>query len=351
MSTAAPRTSEVSAFGEALTAGGSVRIDLDGLWRLWAATAPRLVGDPDQTTALDAVLRELAVRGLIELPVDAWDRTTAPPLPRFVNVPAARKARGTKPWRSFPWRGQLGWVSSLPALSDQVFHDLTAINDWLGRTEHSAVPVVPMRYRSAEIFGKEKRLDELSRGSAFGPGRLTFELLACVRIPPPLPAAQVGDGADLLVVENSDTYWVAVEQLRRSSGHNVGLVAWGSGKSFPAQVISLSVDVAGRGPVTGDIWYWGDYDPAGLAIASAAAAVSRDVLIRPAVGLWAAMSGLPPQDAGEVDWSNAGGRDWLGPDLWNQLVAIRNASGRLAQESVPPATVSRWALDLRRGQR
>ncbi|MFI9811801.1 hypothetical protein [Saccharothrix variisporea] len=351
MSTAAPRASEVSAFGEALTAVGSVRIDLDGLWRLWAATAPRLVGDPDQTAVLDAVLRELAVSGLIELPVGSWDRTTVPPLPRFINVPIARKVRGTKPWRSFPWRGQLGWVSSLPALSEQVFHDLVAINDWLGRTEHSAVPVVPVRYRSAEIFGKEKRLDELSRGSTFGPGRLSFELLACVRIPPPLPAAQVGDGADLLVVENSDTYWVAVEQLRHSSDHDVGLVAWGSGKSFPAQVISLGVDVAGRGPVTGAIWYWGDFDPPGLAIASAAAAMSTDLLIRPAVGLWEAMSGLPPQDAGEVDWSNAGGRDWLGPDLWNQLVAIRNASGRLAQEAVPPATVLRWAIDLRRGQR
>ena len=64
----------------------------------------------------------------------------------------------------------------------------------------------------------------MARTGLFGPGRLSMELLACQRIPPPLAAAEVGSGADVLVVENSDPYWVAIETLRTEATNSVGLV-------------------------------------------------------------------------------------------------------------------------------
>lgn len=342
----AARQSEIAALRAAILATRSVRIEFDQLWLLWTEAAPRLAGSPDQAAALDAAVRELYGDGTIELPVRAWDRSTVPIRPRFITAPSARRAQRARPWVTFPWRAQLGWAASLTTLSDELFADLKAVNDWLGAHDGPDTPVVPVRYRSAEIFGREKRLEQLVTTVLFGPNRLTFDLLACVRVPPPLPAAIVGAGQDLLVVENSDAYWVAVEALRKAGGHVIGAVAWGCGKSFPAQVPSLSIDVAGRGALRGTAWYWGDYDPAGAQIATAAARAAEAVDVKPAVGLWSVMADLPVQTAGTVDWSDAVGSDWFGQDLWDRLAHVRDSRGRIAQELVPVDVVAAWAAAL-----
>jgi hypothetical protein len=234
-------------------------------------------------------------------------------------------------------------------VTDAQFNDLVAINTWLAQTRGAPTPVLPMRYRSALLFGDEKRLEAMSRTALFGPGRLSMELLACVRIPPPLAAARVGTGADTLVVENSDPYWMAIEALRSDTRHSIGLVAWGAGKSFPSQVPTLNVDVAGYGPARGIVWYWGDLDPDGLAIAVEAANIAAAVgapAIRPAAQLWEAMAHSPVQSAGTVDWPRALGQQWLGTELFDRLDKVRKARGRVAQESVPPSMIGDWALTL-----
>jgi Uncharacterized protein conserved in bacteria C-term(DUF2220) len=247
---------------------------------------------------------------------------------------------------AFPWRHELGWAASLPALSDEQMRDLAAINSWLTRTDGADLTIVPVRYRSVEVFGDEKRLDALERTRLFGPGRLSLELLACVRIPPPLPAGIVGDGPDALIVENSDTYWTATKVLRSSRSHTIGVVAWGSGLAFPSQVASLLVDLAGQGPVTGRVWYWGDLDPAGVDIAVAAANAATQTggpPILPAARLWAAMAERRIQDVGAVQWKNASAKTWFGTHLWDQLEPVRKAAGRVAQESVPTTAIADWA--------
>lgn len=340
------RPGEVAALADALRATGSVRVDGAQLWTLWTVAAPRLAGHPDQAAALAATLRELADHGVVELPVSAWDAATSPPLPRSVTVPAARRPARDRAWIRFPWRHELGWVASLPVLSDGRLRDLVAVNDWLARTGGGNVPVVPLRYRSVEVFGDEKCLEGMARTNLFGPGRLSLQLLACQRIPAPLPAVVTGTGPDILVVENSDTYWAAVAALGRGGNERVGAVAWGCGKAFPSQVAALGVDVAGRGPVTGRTWYWGDLDPAGLTIAVDAAAAAGTTPILPAVGLWAAMAARPVQEAGTVDWSRTPGDRWLGTRLWECLGPVRAAGGRVAQESVPAEAISDWAASV-----
>lgn len=342
------RPAELTALAEALTANGKVRIPLRELWTLWAAAAPRLTGDPAQAAGLAAALAELADRNLIELPSAAWDTSTTPPLPRSITVPGARQGDRTRRWARFPWCAELGWVASLPSLSDARFNDLVAINDWLVRTRDTQQPVLPMRYRSVQLFGDEKRLETMARTSLFGPGRLSLDTLACVRLPPPLAAAAVGSGPDVLVIENSDTYWTAIAVLRRCSTHSIGVVAWGAGRAFPSQVSTLTVDVAGRGPVRGVVWYWGDMDPEGLAIAADAAAVAAmdTPQVRPAFALWAAMAERPVQNRGTIDWTADPGREWLGPELWARLAVIRSAGGRVAQESVAATVIADWATAL-----
>ncbi|MGY1976936.1 hypothetical protein [Nocardia gipuzkoensis] len=231
-------------------------------------------------------------------------------------------------------------------LSEDLFTDLATINEWLGHHPPGMTPIVPLRFRSVEIFGREKRLDELTRTTLFGPDRLTLDLLACTRLAPPLPGAVVGTGPDVLITENSDPYWVLIEMLRDAPKQPIGVVAWGCGRSFPAQVDSLRVDVAGRGPVTGTAWYWGDYDPAGIAIATAASRVTDEVPIRPAPGLWDAMAEQPVQDEGSADWTGVLADEWLGPKLWSRLTPVRSAGGRIAQEAVPVPVIAEWAKKL-----
>jgi hypothetical protein len=349
--TPTPRRSEIAALREEIFQTRSVRIEFASLWRIWCRVAPRLVGNPDQAAALHAALLELSQDAVIELPKGAWDNSTLPAQPQFVAVPTARSADRGRAWRVFPWRVELGWVASLPTLSNVLFADLVTINDWLSRIESQELPVVPVRYRSAEIFAREKRLDELERTTLFGPGRLSLSMLGCVRIAPPVPAAVVGSGADALIVENSDTYWVTVDALRNARGHAIGAVGWGSGKTFPAQVSSLAVDIAGQGPLRGTAWYWGDFDPPGTSTAVLAAQVTTEVRVRPATGLWAAMAGLTVQEAGKINWSGAVGRDWLGSDLWDRMEYVRSARGRIAQELVPIDAVVKWAAGLGAGER
>lgn len=203
-----------------------------------------------------------------------------------------------------------------------------------------------MRYRSVEIFGDEKRLEGLCRTSLFGPGRLTWDLLACARRAPPLPAVSVGTGPDVLVVENSDPCWAAVDVLSHAGDHAIGAVVRGSGNAFPAQVSSPDRGCGRSRPRGGKRLVLGDFDPSGLEIAARAAAAAAELdmpAIRPAHRLWEAMAARPTQDPGRCDWETTGGRGWLGEPLWGQFHRIRAERGRVAQEAVAPEVIAAWA--------
>lgn len=336
-----PRPGEAEAFSAALAGAAKATIRLDELLSLWATAAPRLIGAPEQLACLATTLQAQADDGTIVLPVTSWERRSTPALPNFITVPAARRRAAPQPWRRFPWRGDLGWVSSERTMTTGQYEQMVAINDWLARTAGRDVSIVPHRFRSAEIFGNEKVLDDLAKTKMFGPGRVTYDLLSCTRYPSPLAAVSVGHGPDVLIVENSDPYWAAVEALRTRPPGPIGAVIWGSGKSFPSQVPTLAVDIAGTGPLRGTAWYWGDLDPTGVDIAVAASA-GRPGTIRPASGLWSSLAACEPVEVGRHEWTEAGAA-WLGADLWELFAPVREAHARVAQEAVPVGVIAAWA--------
>lgn len=267
----------------------------------------------------------------------SWDGSATPPLPMFVTVPASRKAPRPAPWRFKVWHPDLGWVASLPALAAGQFEALQSVNDWLVATDGRPVAAAPVRFRSAEIFGAEKLLEELAGSALFGPGRLSLQRLGALRLPPPLALVRVSDGPDVLVVENSDPFWVCRDVLAETAGP-VGRVGFGSGKAFVATVAALGNELE---PVR-RVFYWGDLNPAGVDIASDAAAMSAACglpVLEPAGPLWAAMAALPASSAGRYDWSERGA-GWLGEGLWAASKLVRAAGGRVAQERVAPAVVA-----------
>lgn len=326
-----------------LKATGRVRIPLDVILTAWSAASPELIGSSHQHQDLAVVLDELTTAGQLVLPGErSWDRTTRPPLPTFVTWPANRRAPRGTPWRTYPWRTELGWAGSLPTMHAASFEALVAVNRWLGTP---ASDVVPMRVRSVEIFGDEKALDRLTTTGLFAEGRLSLDLLRCRRYPPPLTITDVGAGPDLLVVENADPYWVAVETARAAAGP-VGKVAWGAGRGILQSV--HAVTELPQPPQR--IWYWGDMDPEGISIAASVATLVTDLglpPLRPASALWAEMAACAIQEQGSVRWERtSSGERWLGAALWDALAPVRDARGRVAQEAVPACAVLTWLRAL-----
>lgn len=325
-----------------LAATGRAICRSNALLAHWAAAAPELVSTIDQTIALREAIDSLEQSGRLTVPKGrrSWDESFRPALPRFVIVPILDTARRDPLWRNHPWRTELGWVASLRTVNDRQFAQLIAINDWLVSTKGGQVPRVPQRIRSAEILGDEKALDDLSKSALFGSGRVSWDLLAAIPIPPPLALRQVGSAGAVLVVENADPYWLAVEALEGRAGP-VGMVAWGSGRSA-----GLSIPTLAREPrVTGPVWYWGDFDPAGLDIpTSASSAVEAVGLgpLRPAVALYEAMADHADRAGATECTTSWTGRDrsaWLGSHLWTRFSKVVESGRRVAQEVLGPEQV------------
>lgn len=332
----------VARLGDLLRTAGRVRVPLATVQQHWVTAAPELVGSPHQLGDLARALEALADVELVALPAKvSWDRATRPPLPRFVTVDANRTIPVGTPWRTYPWCAQLGWIASLAKVTATQYQQLVALNTWLAR--RTSDDIVPMRVRSAEIFADEKALDTLIKTGLFGPDRLSWELLGCRRYPPPLTVTRTGDGPGLLVVENSDAYWVVLDAAGAIDGP-VGRVAFGSGRGFEQSIYAVAEDP--ERPKR--LWYWGDLDPDGIAIPTQAAKVAATLglpALQPARALWAAMAELSGTAAGKVIWTATAGT-WLGDELWAATARVRAAGARVAQERVAPPVVAEALRDL-----
>ncbi len=315
---------------EGLDGIGRVQVPLPAVLTAWAAACPERSLEGDRFAALVAALDELAATGMVELPArPSWDRTVVPALPRFVRLPAARRRRPGRPWRDHPWCAELSWASGLVALSEEGFAALAAVNRWLAGPGRGAA-VAPVQVRSLEIFGDEKRLLALASTSLFAPGRLSLDLLAARRYPPPIAHERVGAGGVWLVVENADSFWLTVDAARRSEA--VDVVAWGAGRAVAQSLLSL----AERPDPVERILYWGDVDPDGVDIATAAAAAAATVglpPVEPAAALWRATACRPRQGEGEILGWPSTALDWLGPAA-PAVAEVAARAARVAQEAL-----------------
>lgn len=320
---ATPVGPDADALWSRLQARAGVRVPLPALLGEWAAAAPFLHADSDRLPRLVAALGELADAGRLRLPAArSWDASTRPPLPRFVTVVREAVVR-ERPWQQFPWRAELGWAASLPTMTAAQFAALQAANTFLAAPDDR---IVPARLRSAQLLGDEKALEVLDGSAVWGPDRLSYALLRCRRLAPPLASVRVGDGPDVLVVENADPYW-ALADLLSGSSTAIGLLAWGAGRGFEQSVVSLWQH---ENPRT--VFYAGDLDPDGIAIATAAAAraAREGHAVIPHTGLWRALAACDPTGVGLHPWSKTDG-SWMG-ELWPATEHVRAASGRVAQE-------------------
>jgi len=238
-------------------------------------------------------------------------------------------------FRAWAWEPELSFCTAARLLV--AFEDVRKLNSFLKEGGRSKL-LVPIKERSLDIFGDEKRLDELYRGSVlFDEGRLTLLSLRCFVVPEPLPWIRGPDSTKPLIVLENVATW---DSYRRwNEQHSLfGAVVYGGGDRFREGVLYLAT-VFNELNGAREVFYFGDLDDAGLRIprcASDRAVAAGLPPIQP--HLWSyrellrkapivpAESELSTED---VDRNCA----WLG-ELTEPAKSIIRSGQRLAQENI-----------------
>ena len=240
----------------------SRKIQLELLWKEFSTLFPEISGGIEGAKMFKEVLTVLAESGSIELPSlkgKKWKRHYGVILPEFVLVPIGSKENRVDP-KGFPWHEKISWVSDLKVLSPEEFYFLKNVHRGLVHGDFETI--VPLKYRSLELCGEEKRLSNLLKGRFFRADRLSLALLGCEEDGLPLAWERISNQSTWLVVENASTFWTFLRVLKSLSNSPYGAIAWGAGRSFSATLIHFKRIEAN---VT-SIEYLGDLDFSGLRI-------------------------------------------------------------------------------------
>ena len=331
-------------FAELVRSHRGKRILERGIWDAFGRAFPHRPMGRMEREWLRAALAALAAEGVVEFPAERssyWDRSMEPVLPQMVTrveLPAPRDDA----WRRLPWHPGLAWVPEIAHLSpDQVFflrrvHE-GLVHGWF-RTP------APLRYRSLQLTGHEKRLEQHLGTALFGDGRLCPEMLNFYHDVLPLAWERVGSGGKVLVFENSAPFSVARAVLSAMDRPPYDIVAYGGGRAFVESVEYLRT----IGCEVTSIDYVGDLDEPGLKIALGARESARraGVLpeVRPAPGLHAMMLTAASQfghPAGWKDLKRTGLADpcaaeFLPDDVRPPVVEMIAAGRRIPEEVLGP---------------
>lgn len=248
--------------------GERARLKLDAVQAEFLKAFPHLQGSADRRERLRVLLDELASAGSVRLPANernGWERVPTPALPKWIlfsrgPAPSAEKFNH----RSFPWMPELAFVAGLRALRHP--DEVRRIHEFLKNGGRQR-PTVPVKERSYELFGDEKRLDDLLNSQLFAEGRLTLEMLRCRQVPASLPCVPASREAKdpWLILENESTFHSFCRLNRHIHLH--GGIVLGSGiavlraTQFLADLVPASADGHAK-----QFLYFGDVDHDGIQI-------------------------------------------------------------------------------------
>lgn len=236
------------------------RVELAQLKQLYFELHPEMRNHPERGALLLQVLQELAAAGALTLPArGSWEKVGQPALPLWVALVREREVVPQEDFSRVPWVPELGFW---PELKPPQLVAARAINDFLLRRRGSFA-LVPIKERSLEIFGDEKRLDAMRSGNTLFSGRLSLDTLGAFGVPLPLPyRIAPAPGKPVLVVENHNSYWSFGEWNQRARRYSA--VVYGAGEAFRSTGAALGQvlrEVGGVGAL-----YLGDLDPKGVGI-------------------------------------------------------------------------------------
>ncbi|MEI6034100.1 MAG: Wadjet anti-phage system protein JetD domain-containing protein [Verrucomicrobiae bacterium] len=209
----------------------------------------------------------------------------------------------------FPWEPAMTFVRE--ARLNVPFAELLLLNGFIKR---GAGEIVPIKERSLQIFGEEKRLDALAASALFRDGRLDARRdFLCEAIGVPLawkrgPAAAAA--RPVIAIENAATWHSYCRWNMERSFFSA--VVYGDGNRF-AEGIRYLADLFGELGGPRRIFYFGDLDPQGLAIPQEASLRARSL-------------GLPPVE----------------PHLWSYRQMLRLGAAQPWDGDPPPPALCDW---------
>lgn len=327
--------------------GSRRHVSINEIWAAYREVIRGSTGQFDARPELAALLAELARGEHLSLPRTRWERTVEPPLPLFVRLPPRSKTRPNYPDpKTILWPPELEFALGLRP-SRQV-EELLAIKQFLaagGRTRRC----VPVRERSLELFGDEKRLEALARGSLFRDGRCSYELVRCHPVSPPLvyQAGPAGSRGVILVVENLHTY--ASFRAWNDRAKAYAAVAYGSGNEFAKTAGDLPrlCQLVGAQRVE----YFGDVDERGLIMPVLARRTLRELgeglRIEPATLWYEQLFAIGRSGEGamvELTGLISEGVEWMPAQLRGPVRTLLADGGRLAQEAVGTDVLSEYRV-------
>ena len=200
-----------------------------------------------------------------------------------------------------------------------------------------AQPLVPIKERSLEIFGDEKRIDALQSTSLADSQRLPLAILRCFRVSEPLGWKR-GPRPDrpVIAIENACTW---ESYCRWNDRHGLfSAVVYGCGNRFADGIARLG-DIFSELGGPRDLFYFGDLDPQGLRIPQLASRYGQSYGLPPVQPhLWSYRQllelGAGKESAlGEVEALELEDFAWLG-ELSGPVQQLFANGHRLAQEHV-----------------
>jgi len=233
-----------------------------------------------------------------------------------------------------PWEPEMKFVVEARATVNP--NDLLRLNAFFrNREQHRSM--VPIKERSLQIFGDEKRLDLLLDSALFRSNRLNLDLLKCEIVGEPFGWKRgPTDTGKILIIENAATWhsysrWNAAVRL-------FSAVIYGRGNCFAESIQHLK-GILAEFSSPQRILYFGDLDTQGLRIPVQASAKAAQIgLTRVEPDLWSYERLVEIGRGKEVlcDATTPASQDefrWLS-HLAKPAEAILGAGKRLAQEHV-----------------
>ena len=326
-----------NALAAAVAAAGRQGALLEDLWHAAFVIEPELASSVDRRSRLLVSLERLATSGRIRTwPTRraSFERSSLPPLPLVVRAPAtAARERPIRPALPAELRPELAGARKLDRIRADEVATMVAVNEFLRDFDSARLPV-PVRERSLEIFGDEKRLDAVRSQRLYVTGVLSDELLRCFEVHPPFVYLRVSDAPTALILENHHTYDSACRVLK-TDPRDIGVVVYGAGRAFCASVTYL----ADLDPAVKQAYYFGDLDTAGLSIPASAHVVGEaagTAPVIPAFGLYRALLASPHRrPATPVSAAAASGLvAWLPEELRAGVSELLISGHWLPQEAV-----------------
>ena len=277
-----------------------------------------------------AGLQVLVARGAVRLPAPGpnWDRLGQVPLPKWIQI-AATETPATDGWdhRTHPWHPRLAFLAELNRVTQP--EEVKRLNSWLQQMPADEL-WVPVKERSWEILGDEKRLEAIAKTALFQPERLTWEALRCYVVEHIPPHRVYPQGKPVMMISENEAGFDSFCRYSEETGE-FRCVVLGNGLALDKATAFLGKAIADYQLMSG--FYFGDLDATGLAIASRVTRELRErftFTVMPWLPGYTSMLADTLPVAGPV----TGDCTWLPSPLGAQAASLLENGTRVAQESV-----------------